>query len=317
MKSHIFIVGPHRAGSTLWHNLVAMCPNVMRLTEPRFLSPPRHRDFNFFLRSQARDLSSDRDIETMVELCFAKKPLPGLESTFWRFEGIKAADSADMKKAIVLRIKESDRSLGAIARILIDEITRFSGCDRAVVKFPVSLEYVPELVEWFPDCKVVHIARDPRGLAMSKSNDPSGTALRVVEHPRLGWFIRKAALLHVVREYRATARHHRRYQELKNYRLFRYEDLLAQPEKVLRELCAFIDVEFMPDMLSPEKGQHKHQPSSITGKRQEAFEPIAAIRWKTVISPLDNFIISALTRGSMGAMGYDPRTHPIFRMGPS
>jgi len=89
MKPPIFIVGLHRSGSTLWHNLVAMCPGVMRLTEPRFLSPPRHKDFRFFLKTQGADLSSDQDIDTMVKLCFSKTGLPGLEAAFWRFEGIE------------------------------------------------------------------------------------------------------------------------------------------------------------------------------------------------------------------------------------
>jgi hypothetical protein len=38
MQAAIFILGPHRSGSTLWHNLIAMWPGMMRLTDPRFLS---------------------------------------------------------------------------------------------------------------------------------------------------------------------------------------------------------------------------------------------------------------------------------------
>src|SRR6476620_4607462 len=120
-RSPIFVVGPHRAGSTLWHNLIAMSPGIMRLAEPRFLGPPRQRDFNFFLNTQTRDLSSDEDIEKMVELCFSKKAIPGLEGAFWRFEGIEAVKNPQFKEKIAQRIKASDRSLGAIARIIIEE----------------------------------------------------------------------------------------------------------------------------------------------------------------------------------------------------
>ena len=157
--SPIFIVGPHRAGSTLWHNLIAMSPGIMRLAEPRFLAQPRQRDFKFFLETQARDLTAEEDVERLVELCFSKKTVPGLDGAFWRFEGIEAANDPELKREIRRRIKESDRSLGAIARIFVEEITTFSGCDRACVKFPVDVSHIPELVEWFPDCKVVHITR--------------------------------------------------------------------------------------------------------------------------------------------------------------
>jgi hypothetical protein len=315
MKPPIFIIGPHRAGSTLWHNLIAMCPGVMRLADPLFLGARRQRDFEFFLGTQARDLSSYEDIEKMVELCFSKKAIPGLEAAFWRFEGIEQATNPQLRSEIAQQVaKAADRGLGTIAKAIIEQITRFSGYERACVKFPVDGSHLPELLQWFPECKIVHITRDPRALAMSKSNDPSGTALRVLEHPRFAWLIRKAAVGLVIAQYRASAQNHLRFQGLDNYKLFRYEDLLAEPEGVLRQLCAFIECEFSESMLHPEKGIHDHQPSSLTGKRQKAFDPSAALRWQAAISAFESWTISLLTRRSMRNLGYDPDSHPIFRV---
>jgi hypothetical protein len=314
MNSPIFIVGPHRGGSTLWHNLIAMCPGVMRLTDPRFLGRRGQRDFRFFLDTQARNLSTPEDVNTLVELCFSRKSIPGLEGAFWRFEGISAVDNPDLRREVVSRIMASDRSLGAIAKILIEEITRFSGCERACVKFPVDIGHVPELIKWFPNCKIVHITRDPRALAMSKSNDPSGTAIKVVEHPRLAPLIRKLAAWSTIVQYRLSAKLHLQFKELGNYRLFRYEDLLAEPERVLRELCDFIETDFTEEMMEPQKGRHEHQPSSLTGKRQKAFDARAAVRWQEVIPAFDKWLITSLTKRSMRTLGYDPATHPIFRI---
>lgn len=292
-----------------------MSPGILRVTDPRFLARTGQRDFRLFLNTQARDLSTDGDIEKMVDLCFSKKSTPGLEGAFWRFEGIKAVDDPELRKAVVRGIKNSDRSLKAIARIILEEITRFSGYDRVCVKFPVDIGHIPELIEWFPDCKIIHITRDPRALAMSKSNDPSGTAIKVVEHPHFAGLIRKVMVWLTIVQYRLSAELHLRFKKLSNYRLFRYEDLLAEPEKVLRELCMFIEIDFSEKMLGPEKGRHEHQPSSLTGKRQKAFDPKAAIRWQTVISRVDYWLITSLTRGSMRKLGYNPRIHPIFRQG--
>ena len=312
MKPPIFIVGSHRSGSTLWHNLVSMCPGIMRLTDPRFLGEGRHKDFNYFLRTQVEGLSVDENVDKMVELCFAKKNIPGLDSTFWRFENIEAVKNPELKREISRRVKKSDRTLGAIARILIEEITRFSGCDRACVKFPVDVGHIPELIAWFPDCRIMHITRDPRAMAMSKTNDPSGTAIKALERPRLAWFIRKLAVWFVIGQYRRAARLHLRFQRFSNYKLFLYEDLLADPEKTLKELCKFIGLEFTDDLVHPEKGRHEHQPSSLTGRQQKAFDATAATRWRNVISPLDNLMISYLTRTSMEILDYRPKTHPIF-----
>jgi len=314
MNDPIFIVGLHRTGSTLWHNLIAMGPGVMRLTETRFLGPARQRDFRYFLKTQVGDLSRDENVEKMVNLCFSKRNLPGLEGAFWRFENIEAAKNPDIKREISRRIKRSDRSLGAIARIVIEEITRFGGCERACVKFPVDVEHIPELLAWFPNCKIMHITRDPRALAMSKTNDPSGTAIKVLQHPRLAWLIRKLSIWFVIVQYRRTARLHRRFRHLRNYKLFGYEDLLAEPEKTLRDLCKFIEVEFTEDLLHPERGVHHHQRSSLTGKQKKAFDPSAAVRWRDVIPAVDKWLITTLTKRAMKIMEYDPDTHPIFRL---
>jgi hypothetical protein len=314
MNKPIFIVGPHRGGSTLWHNLISMCPGVMRLTDPSFLSDARHKDFRYFLRTAVGDLSIDKEVDKMIELCFARKNLPGLDSTFWRFENVTAANDPSLQQQISRQIKRSDRTLGAIARILIQEVTSFSGCDRACVKFPVDIGHLAELLAWFPDSRIVHITRDPRAMAMSKTNDPSGTAIKVLKHPRLASLIRKVSTFLVIQKYRQAARVHRRFRHLSNYKLFRYEDLLAEPQKTLRELCAFIQVDFSEDFLHPEKGVHEHQASSLTGKQQKAFDPSAAIRWQKLISPFDRWLITTLTKRSMQTLGYDPGTHPIFKL---
>jgi hypothetical protein len=313
VKPPIFILGAHRSGSTLWHNLLSMIPGVVRLTDPRFLGDGRHRDFKYFLATRAGDLSQDECVDRMVELCFGKKSIPGLDSTFWRFENVTAAGDPELQRAIATRIKKSDRSLGAIARIFLEEITRFSGGERPCVKFPVDVSHMPELLRWFRDGRIVHITRDPRAMAMSKTNDPFGTAPKVLAHPHLAWLIRKLVPLSVIVQYRRDSRLHQRFRELPNYKLFRYEDLLADPKPTLQELCAFVGAEFTESMADPGHGRHEHQPSSLTGKQQKAFDPRAAVRWQTRISRADKWLITSLTKTSMRRFGYDPANHPIFR----
>jgi hypothetical protein len=90
---------------------------------------------------------------------------------------------------------------------------------------------------------------------------------------------------------------------------------LAEPEKTLRHLCEFIDAEFSEGLLHPEAGRHEHQPSSLTGKQRKSFDPNAAVRWQEIIPAFDNWLITSLTKRSMRTLGYDPATHPIFRIG--
>src|SRR4030095_469832 len=139
---------------------------------------------------------------------FSRTCPSGLDGAFWRFENLGVVEEPELAAKISRRIKKSNRSLGEIFRAFVEEITECSGCTRACVKFPVDVGHIPALVEWYPECKIVHLTRDPRAIALSKTNDPSGTALRVQKHPRLVWLIRKAMILFEIVQYRWTARLH-------------------------------------------------------------------------------------------------------------
>jgi len=311
MEKPIFVVGLHRTGSTLWHNIIAMNPEICRLTEIRFLAPRWwHKDVAYFIRTQVGDLSLDANVERMIDMFFSKEMYPGLEGAYWRFKGYEhVVDDKEFREGFKKRVLNSDRSLGSIFKALVEEITFAIGKKRACVKFPLDLNNVPKLFEWYPECKVMHITRDPRAMATSKMNDPSGTAVRVARYPYLSSGIRKGAMLFAITQYIWSSRLHVAYKGLTGYKLFRYEDLLCEPEKVIRELCSFLELDFSPNMLQPQKGKHEHQPSSITGKRRKGFDREAVWRWKTVMSPFSAALVGLITKRSMERFGYDPSNY--------
>jgi len=310
--SPIFIVGPHRAGSTVWHNLVSMCPGILRLGEPWFIGPRRYKDFRYFLKSQTGSLSSDQQLRKLVQISLSRSEAPGLQHKFWRFDTMSDEQLSNLESPIYKRLQQSDRSLKSFVHAYLDEVLLQSGERRICMKFPVDVANVPDLIDWYPDCKIMHLTRDPRGLAMSKTNDPSGTALRTLQHPNLAWAIRKSAVCFVTREYGRLSRLHKRFQNLPNYRLFRYEDLLADPEHNARQLCHFIGEPYTPDILDLEKGRHEHQPSSLTGNKKKTLDPSAALHWQSNISPFDLWFINNFAKQSMRRFGYNPESHPIY-----
>lgn len=311
MDNPIFIVGLPRSGSTLLHNIIVMNPRIFRLAEMHFLSPWR-KDFRYFVRKYVGDLSFEKNVEKMIDMIFSTKTIDGITGAFWRFENINVVYNPEIKKKLCSKIIQSDRSIGSIFKILIEEITHLSGYKRCCVKFPVYVNYVPELLKWYPGCKVVHVTRDPRAIAMSKKNDPGGTAIKLAKHPRFGFFMRQIRVFFVIVQYIWTSKLHCKYKQNNNYKLIQYEDLLENPEKIVKELCQFIDIDFTRKILELHQGQHDHQPSSLTKKKQRKFDRTAAYRWKKVISPLEKMIITWFTKGSMKKFGYDPQNHPIY-----
>ena len=116
-------------------------------------------------------------------------------------------------------------------------------------KFPTHYSYTDKLIEWFPDCKLIHTTRNPKAVYASqaaKYEQQAKTALgkRV---------LRFKHFVHINIQTAWTARIHSKYDGLENYKLVRYEDTVWQPRQQLRELCDFLEVDFLEDMLQPKQ----------------------------------------------------------------
>jgi hypothetical protein len=306
MKRPIFIVGLPRSGSTLWLNIFAQNPDILRMGEMLFLTPWR-KDFRYFLRKEIGDLSSDENVEKMADLIFSDQKIIGLTGSFWWNEMGRINDP-HLKKVIQERIKESDRSIESIFKSIVEEVSAYKGYKRFCVKFPVYPNFLPRLRKWYPESKIVHIVRDPRAMAVSKMNDPGGTQMRLQRRPWMKFFYRQLMIIFVIIQYIWTSRLHSRFKTLPNYALFRYEDLLSEPEIVVKRLCEFTGTAFVPEMLSPKEGQA----SSITGRQESGFNRKAATHWRRFISPFWEKIITFFTRESMKRFGYDCERYPVF-----
>jgi hypothetical protein len=289
VDSPIFIVGLHRSGSTLWFNVTTANPEVFGIEEMHFLTPPWRRDFRYFLRTTVGNLSEEENVRAMVDLMFSGKRIPGIHGDFWYWEA-RNYDSPDLKERICGRIRASDRSLGSIFKALIEEMQCYQGFERCCVHFPVFVNYIPRLREWYPNGKIVHVTRDARAMAVSRACFKGERRLRN----------RRMTMLFAGLQYVWTSRLHRKYEGSENYALFRYEDLLADPEGTVRQLCDFAEIDFVPEMLEPRMGQA----SSITKKKSSGFNKIAATHWRRAISPLEERAITLLTRRSMERFGY-------------
>lgn len=105
--------------------------------------------------------------------------------------------------------------------------------------YALSLEFIDRL---FPTCQVVHVIRDGRDVVASHRD-------------RWGYL----AALKAVRKwprYVHTARAAGAAMTPDRYHEVRYEDLVNEPEKTLRELLAFLDEPWDQAVLSHDRAQH-------------------------------------------------------------
>ena len=114
----------------------------------------------------------------------------------------------------------------------------------------------------------------------------------------------------VVVQYVWASRVHARFQNHPNYLLVKYEDLVAEHTRTLKQVCTFAGIEYTDDML--EQGADRAQRSSITGELRTRADVEAASKWKSVITRFEEFFVTLLCKRSMARFGFDPQSHPVY-----
>jgi len=107
-------------------------------------------------------------------------------------------------------------------------------------------------------------------------------------------------LFYLWRQYKQAVRIHKRYRNMDNYYLSRFEDIVLQPEKYLKQLCDFLKIDFKENMLYPSIVDSSYEKS----RKKIGFDKKTLSRWKNHISPKSEALIKLLLKNEMKEMGY-------------
>jgi hypothetical protein len=151
---------------------------------------------------------------------------------------------------------------------------------------------LPVLLELFPDARIVHIIRDGRDVTSSLLELSFGPNSTYVAAKKWRNFIDHALDF--------AARHPT------NVYTLRYEDLIDNPEKYLREICNFVGEPFDEKMLEFHKTGNARVP------RQEIHEQLKkpvnkerSARWKKDMSPSQVRVFEAVAGQQLDRLGYE------------
>ena len=81
--------------------------------------------------------------------------------------------------------------------------------------------------------------------------------------------------------------------------MIRFEDIISNPENLVKEICHFCELNYESAMLHP-----YGKPSSYDSKLRYGFDQKATCRWKESISSFEKKWITLLTGRSMKSVGY-------------
>ncbi len=289
----LFIIGGSRTGSEMLRDLLTNGSDYALLPEAHLITPPwLHRDFVRSLRKRLGGrLPRADDVETVVEFMYSDQPF----GAFW--QGALRRRRVIEPEAMRAALATTDCSPAAILEVSMRLYAEHFGKARCGAKFPVHFSRAQTLTEWFPGCRLLHTIRDPRASLASqlRKRAAKGSALR-----KAGLTL--AHVAHINLQFRWQVALHRRLAGREDYRLVRYEDVTADPERELRAVCEFLDMDFREALLTPRLNN-----TSFDGRRFGQAGEIgkeATERWRTTLPAALQRTVSILQRTALAQLGY-------------
>lgn len=177
-------------------------------------------------------------------------------------------------------------------------------------KTPLYGEHIAEIEALLPEARLVHIIRDGRDVALSLRKVWFSPAQDI---PALAQYWRR-----VVEAARVGGRRANAYLEL------RYEDLIREARPQLERICAFLDLDFHPGMLSyyqrthhrlEEHGTRVRRDGSVAVTHEQRLvqqrltmqppRPERLMRWKNEMSGAERAEFAHHSGGLLSALGYE------------
>lgn len=201
-------------------------------------------------------------------------------------------------------VDEAASRAGTYAGFVSDlyaEVARRHGKPLAGDKTPDYVRHLALLRTLFPWARFVHVIRDGRSVALSLrewaavGKGPARYDLWTSEPVAMcalwwRWQVRSG-----LRDGRDLGPKH--------YREVRYEELVMNPARVLRDLTDFLELPFAPEMLRYHEGKVRHDPG--LSAKQAWLPPVSGLRdWRKAMAAADLEVFEAVAGDLLTQLGY-------------
>jgi O-antigen/teichoic acid export membrane protein len=297
-------------------------PAVAAAASPRVAATaPTSRADTAATRSPIYIGGLDRSGKTTMAAFLTSHPdiaVPDVGSNMWtyfygRFGDLSKPDNAERCITAMLRYKhvlhldpdgdrirrefaEGPKTYPALFSLFLDHWLERQGKPRWGVQTGLIERYADHIFAAEPDAKIIHMVRDPR------DRYEGSLALWPTGRGRAG-----GAAARWRYSGRLAERHTRHHPD--NYLVVRYEDMVLHTDQTLRHVCAFLDVEYVPQMLSMSGAPARRERLAARGSDRDVDNPLCADfigSFHEKIPPDELIFIQMHTRRLMQKYGYQP-----------
>ena len=269
-----FIVGCGRSGTTLLKSMLAAHPGVYLPPETFFFSSVRPR---FPGAAQA---AVD---ERLRYIC----------SRWWMRDA--GLDRAELERQLEFADQSAERDSPDWHAMFLASLSALTPAGEWLAigeKTPAHVLVAEELLDAFPECRVIQVVRDPRAVLSSYRKVKVGTNEAVA----------------VAREWMAATEVHRRLREHPRATQVHYESMVTEPESVLRGLCEHLRIPFDPEMMRfherSDAGYAAEQTHHAATRRPVFQDRMQA--WRKELPPQQLAMLEARLGNRLADFGYEP-----------
>jgi len=289
----IFIVGNSRSGTTLMGSILGLNPEVFTFEELHFfgtLWSPSDRDRQLNLDeaiSLAAKLLAIQDEDVISH----KDPnlfMPEAKTLIGNLAGNSYIATDILKAFLIYTAKKNNKSIP---------------CEQT----PRNVLYISELLELYPNCHIVNMVRDPRDVLLSQkykwkirflgaSNIPYREAIR-------SWANYHAVTM--AKLWNVNVNSASKYQISDRVTTVRFEDLITQPENIIRQVCQFTGLKFASEMLRVSQSEGGVSSHKKIAPGQRGIDSRATGKWKQGgLSQTEIYLCQQITQDNMQRHNY-------------
>ena len=232
----IFIVGNSRSGTTMMRRVLGNHPHIYMLEELHFFEQL------WSTADKTNAISSEKAVQLASKLLFIQRDgyLSEMDITKHQADAIK----------IVEGIQAPIFPHAVLNGFLFFE-TQKNGKTIPCEKTPQDVFYIAEILELFPGAKIVNMVRDPRGVMLSQKRKwqrrkmgagfmtkKEQRRLKINYHP-----------ITISKLWNSSIRAAAKFKNHPKVHNMIFEGMVNDSEKEIKALCAFLEIDFKPEML--------------------------------------------------------------------
>tara|TARA_B100001758_G_C18393406_1_gene604369 strand:+ start:337 stop:1347 length:1011 start_codon:yes stop_codon:yes gene_type:complete len=229
----IFIVGSSRSGTTMMGRILGLNSNVFTFRELHFFG-------KLWTNNSNQKLIRKDQIDLLSRLLCIQKNGIFNQNNYSEFNS----------KSSQLLNSEVNNPL-EIYRFFLERITEENNAKIACEQTPQNLYYIEEILQFFPDSKVINLIRDQRDVLFSQKNKWKRRFLGAKSIPFFE-VLRSYINYHPIltsRVWNSSMSWTMKYIHHPRVKIVKFEDLLNNPENIVKDICNFLAIDFKHEML--------------------------------------------------------------------